>query len=185
MRGALAIQEKFEMKTAVLAIDVQNGIFKANRPPYESENIVDNICQLISHARKNGNTVIFVQHEAQGVVEYGSDTWKIYDGIAVEETDVRIRKSTPDSFVSTDLDSTLRDAEIGHLIICGYSSDFCIDRTVFRAACSGYRVTLVEDAHTTHDKPHLSAEKIREHHNFILSKHPAVTLMKCGALVSG
>lgn len=173
------------MKTAVLAIDVQNGIFKAARPPHESEITLNNIRQVISHARKNGNAVIFIQHEAQGVVEYGSDSWKIHDGIVVEEGDLRIRKSTPDSFLSTDLDSKLRDAEITHLIICGYSSDFCIDRTVFRAACSGYRVTLIEDAHTTHDKPHLNAEKIREHHNFILSKHPAITLIKCCEHVSG
>jgi S-ribosylhomocysteine lyase LuxS involved in autoinducer biosynthesis len=39
----------------------------------------------------------------------------------------------------------------------------------------GYTVQLVSDAHTTHDKEHLSAEIIRNHHNITLSMGPTIT----------
>ncbi|HCM0825166.1 TPA: isochorismatase family protein, partial [Vibrio parahaemolyticus] len=44
----------------------------------------------------------------------------------------------------------------------------CIDTTIRRAAGLGYPVTLVSDAHTTHDKEHASGAKIRKHHNAML-----------------
>ncbi|PLZ00935.1 hypothetical protein CY652_17935 [Burkholderia sp. WAC0059] len=35
----------------------------------------------------------------------------------------------------------------------GYASECCVDTTVHRAAGFGYRVTLAQDTHTTHDMP--------------------------------
>jgi nicotinamidase-related amidase len=40
---------------------------------------------------------------------------------------------------------------------------------VRRAAALGFAVTLVSDAHTTHDKSHASAIEIRRHHNATLT----------------
>jgi nicotinamidase-related amidase len=61
----------------------------------------------------------------------------------------------------------MRDAS--HVVICGYASEFCVDTTVRRAAANGLTVTLADDAHTTHDKPHANAATIRAHHNATLS----------------
>lgn len=58
---------------------------------------------------------------------------------------------------------------IQQLIICGYATEFCIDTTVRSAAAHGYNIVLASDAHTTHDKDHLSAHIIRDHHNRTLS----------------
>ncbi|WP_335340099.1 isochorismatase family protein [Collimonas pratensis] len=58
--------------------------------------------------------------------------------------------------------------QVDHLVICGYASEFCVDTTVRSAAAQGYPVTLVSDAHTTHDKPHASGQQIRTHENATL-----------------
>lgn len=56
------------------------------------------------------------------------------------------------------------------LVVCGYATEFCVDTTVRRAAALGYEVFLAADAHTTQDKPHATAARIREHHNATLPR---------------
>ncbi len=88
------------------------------------------------------------------------------------------RYYTGDSFLRTDLEEKLRSLDITNLVICGYASEFCIDNTTRRATGLGYTVQLVSDAHTTHEKKHLSAKKIREHHNLTLSMGPTITAVQ-------
>jgi len=89
--------------------------------------------------------------------------------LQVEPGDYRIRKSTPDSFLRTQLGELLSTLKVTRLIVCGYASEGCVDTTIRRAVALGYEVTIAGDAHTTDDKPYLSAEQIREHHNATLS----------------
>jgi nicotinamidase-related amidase len=86
----------------------------------------------------------------------------------VQPADTRICKTTPDSFLRTELAEQLARWCTSRLIICGYASEFCVDTTARRALALGWSVTLAADAHTTHDKPHLSAAQIRAHHNATL-----------------
>jgi nicotinamidase-related amidase len=91
------------------------------------------------------------------------------------KNDLYIRKTVGDSFLRTELQDKLKSLNISDLIICGYASEFCMDNTIRRATGLGYTVQLVSDAHTTHDKEHLSAEIIRNHHNITLSMGPTIT----------
>lgn len=172
------------MKSAVLVIDVQNGIFAAERQPYNSTQVVSHINKLIAHAKAAGHLVIFIQHQMPGMVEYGSQPWQLFSELTVDDEDIRISKTAPNAFFETELEALLDQHDIHTLTLCGYSSDFCIDRTAFEAAAKGYRVHLPADAHTTHDKPHLTADKIIEHHNFTLSMHPNIHLHPTRILVS-
>lgn len=60
---------------------------------------------------------------------------------------------------------------IEKLIIAGMQSEFCIDTTTRRALSMGYANILVKDAHSTFSTKILPAEKIIEHHNFILGSN--------------
>ncbi|MCP4694589.1 MAG: isochorismatase family protein, partial [Desulfobacterales bacterium] len=51
--------------------------------------------------------------------------------------------------------------------VTGCATDFCVDTTVRSAASKDYEMVVVSDAHTTGDRPHLGAEAIIEHHNWV------------------
>ena len=152
------------MKSALLVVDVQNGVFGSAQPPYQSEAVIRNINALVEYANAHSLKTVLIQHQIPGMLEPESPAWQLYSG--------------------TDLAERLAQEGVEHLIVCGYSTEFCIDRTVFSAASRGYKVTLADDAHTTHDKPHLDARTIIAHHSFTLSKHPNIELTATAALVA-
>jgi nicotinamidase-related amidase len=158
------------MKQALLVIDVQRGLFAAGRRPFDAVAVIDRINSLTARARAKGIAVIFVQHEHPGSpLQFGAENWRLEEHLVVCERDTFLRKSTPDSFLRTNLGDLLAEWHIEQLVICGYASEFCVDTTTRRAAALGYAVILVADAHTTHDKPHASGAEIRAHHNATLS----------------
>ncbi|EKE77804.1 cysteine hydrolase family protein [Gallaecimonas xiamenensis] len=173
------------MKAALLVVDVQNGVFGPSNPPHLSEEVIVNINQLLDYAISSEIKIVFIQHQIPGVLEPENDSWQLFSGLTVTDSSSKIRKASPDAFYGTDLKEVLDASGIEHVIICGYSTDFCIDRTAFSAASKGYKVTLIEDAHTTHNKPHLDATAIIAHHNFTLSKHPNIALVATVSLTSG
>lgn len=157
------------MKSALVVIDVQRGLFDWEPRPREADAVVDRINLLTARARKEDTPVIFVQHERlSGFLEFGSESWALERRLEVQPGDYKIRKTTPDSFLRTSLEETLVSLGVKQLVLCGYATEFCIDTTTRRAAALGYDVILAADAHTTHDKDHASAERIRAHHNATL-----------------
>lgn len=157
------------MTTALLVIDVQAGLFDGDKRPGDAAAVIERINGLAERARRAQVPVIYVQHEREGSpLAHGSPGWALARDLQPAPLDVRLRKTTPDSFLHTRLEPLLQEHDIKHLVICGYASEFCVDTTTRRAAALGYTVTLAADAHTTHDKPHASAEQIRAHENATL-----------------
>ncbi|AEK62152.1 cysteine hydrolase family protein [Collimonas fungivorans] len=155
------------MKSTLLVIDVQQALFDETPRPFEADAVVERINTLTGRARAAGVPVVFIQHEASDL-EYNSAGWQLQPGLQVKEGDAKLRKTTPDSFLRTELEALLASWRTEHVVICGYASEFCVDTTTRRAAALGYPVTLVSDAHTTHDKPHATGEQIRRHENATL-----------------
>lgn len=158
------------MKSAVVVIDLQAGLFDAPGKPYEYEKTIGRINRLTASARMNNVPVIFIQHEqAEGILQYESPGWALVRELASDPSDYRVRKRTPNSFLRTNLQELLEREGINDLIVCGYATEYCVDSTVRAAAALGYPVRIVADGHTTHDKDHAPAELIRRHHNATLS----------------
>jgi nicotinamidase-related amidase len=110
-----------------------------------------------------------VQHEAPGTeLAFDSPAWQLDKRLVTAPSDVRIRKTTSAPFASSELLSQLRSHGINGVVVTGYATEFCVDSTVRWSASLGLAVTLVSDAHTTHDKAHLSAAHIVAHHNATL-----------------
>lgn len=156
------------MPTALLIIDVQQGLFAPSPRPDDADRIVTRINQLSAAARLAGAQVIFVQHEDSTLVP-DTPAWALADGLHIDPRDRHIRKAASDAFQGTALSALLDTLGVNGLVVCGYASEFCVDSTVRRAAALGYEVTVAADGHTTHDKPHASAAQIRHHHNTTLS----------------
>lgn len=155
--------------TALVIIDMQQGLF-ADRLPDDYAAVLQRLQQLYKAAHQAQRPVIFVCHEApDSVLAYQSPGWQLVEGLQLGQSDLLVRKTTPDSFLRTDLHQLLQQRQINRLVIAGYASEFCVDTTVRSAASHGYAVDLVADSHTTHDKQHLAAASIRAHHNVTLA----------------
>jgi nicotinamidase-related amidase len=157
------------MTMALLIVDLQAGLF-ANAPqPFELLGVIERINQLARRARASGAPVILVQHEAAGTeLEYASPGWQLDGRLDTHAQDIRLRKRTSAPYASSNLQALLDARAVRCVAVAGYATEFCIDSTVRWSASLGYDVTLVSDAHTTHDKPHLDAATIIAHHNATL-----------------
>ena len=122
-------------------------------------------------------------------LEFGTRAWQLAQGLHAEPSDLRIRKTTPDSFLRTDLQATLQSGGITDLIICGMHTEFCVDTTTRKALALGYPVILIEDAHTTEGNGYLTPRQVIQHHNATLTSissfGPRVRLVCSEALQIG
>lgn len=158
------------MGSALLVIDVQRGLFESTPPPDQADAVIARIDRLAERARVAGVAVVWVQHQAEHTpLRHGAPGWALDPRLRAADGDRHVHKTTPDAFLHTDLQIQLAALGVDYLLVCGYASEFCVDTTVRRAAALGYTVTVVADAHTTHDKPHADAAWIRAHHNATLS----------------
>ncbi|QRY77444.1 cysteine hydrolase [Pseudomonas sp. PDNC002] len=155
------------MSTALLIIDVQSDLCSGNSACFDIDNVLQRINGMSRAARQAGVPVVLVQHEDDDL-PYGSAGWQLESRLLAETSDLKVRKTTPDSFLRTELGELLQARGVDHLVICGLQSDYCVDTTTRRALAQGYAVTLVGDAHSTVDNAVLSAAQITAHHNAVL-----------------
>lgn len=158
--------------TALLVIDVQNLFFHEKHPVYHGKEVLGNIRSLIIKVKAAGVPVIYVQHlfgDKIGTQIDGTPLGEIHQVIAPQHDDLVIQKTTPDSFLGTNLDETLKEKGIKKLIVTGFQTEYCIDTTCRRAFSLGYDVVLAGDAHSTFDSPVLSAEQIIQQLTYVYS----------------
>ncbi len=158
------------MPTAVLVIDVQQGLCEGEGAAFDCAGTIARINQVTAKARAANVMVIFIQHEsAAGYLEHGSAAWQLAPGLHVHTSDMRIRKTTPDAFLKTDLESLLQKSGVTTLVVCGMHTEFCVDTTTRRALSLGYPVLLVSDAHTSAGNAALGPQQVIAHHNATLT----------------
>ncbi len=134
--------------TALIVIDVQNGVvdFAKNR-----DVVVSIIAGLVERARSTELNVIWVQH-SEDDMPIDSEYWQIVPELKPAKTDRIIRKEWRSSFEETDLEQVLEELQVGHLIVSGAQSNYCVRHTIHAAIERGIDITLIEDAHTTMDE---------------------------------
>lgn len=157
--------------TALIVIDVQNGLLADPAKVHDADGVLNRIGQLVSRARKEHVPVIFVQHDSSEEghpLKKPLEGWKIHPATGYYAGDEVVEKRDCDAFQNTDLQSRLDAMGIKNLVMAGMCSEYCVDTTCRRAYSLGYDVVLATDAHTTLSKDHMSAEMIVRHHNAIL-----------------
>lgn len=172
----------------LLIIDMQQGLFE--QPRHQDAQVIANVNRLADHVRAQAGRVIYVQHEEPGSeLALHSPGWQLHADLTPAPTESRVRKTACDSFLGTELGFLLAEQAVDRLLICGCATDFCVDTTLRSAAGKGFEVTVLTDAHTTADRPHLSAEQIIEHHHWMwrhlsLPEGRSVTLLTTEALLA-
>jgi nicotinamidase-related amidase len=154
---------------ALLIIDMQKGSFKPYSARFDTLGTIDRI-NIVSEAfRKKNFPVIFIQHD--GTIEscYLPNTvdWELLPELVQSKTDIIVSKTANDSFYKTELSDILEKNGITELFITGCATDFCVDATVKTALILDYKITIVEDCHTTASRPFVDAETLIKHHNWL------------------
>lgn len=154
------------MTTALLIIHVQRALCSGEYQCHDIHRVIDTINNLSNRARKAGVPVVLIQHEEKdSPLAHGAEGWQLAEGLETAPKDLRVRKTTRDSFYQTDLRKLLPSEDFERLVICGLQTDYCVNATVRQAHQLGYDVVLAADAHSTVDNGNMSAEDIIGEHN--------------------
>jgi nicotinamidase-related amidase len=158
--------------TAVLVIDVQNGVVAG---AHERDAVVANIGTVVEKARAADVPVVWVQHASDNLRQ-GSDEWQIVPELSPDAAEPLVHKRYPDCFEETTLESVLDERAVGSLVVVGAQTDECVRSTLHGALVRGYDATLVSDAHTTEDLSAWGAplpELVIAHTNIYWGNHEA------------
>ena len=155
------------MVTALVVIDVQQGMFNLPQSLHRGEEIVGRLSAVLQRARAQNVPVFHVRHESTGGFERNSPGWFHHPAVAPRNGETIIDKRRSSAFHETDFHARLQAAAIDHLVICGMQTQFCVESTIRGAVSLGYKLTAIEDGHTTYDTPVLTAPQIIAHHNSI------------------
>ena len=160
-------------ETAVILIEFQNEFCKEGGKLFDGvkgeiarQSTIPNAVRLAEGAREKGARVIhapfvfneeyFGEHKMEGIVKAVADgdafregTWgaEIIDEMKPKEDDKVVGgKSTLCGFNNTNLEKILEEANIKNVVIGGFLTNFCVERTARTAYDKGYGVTLIKDA---------------------------------------
>lgn len=158
------------MTTALLIVDVQHALCTGQYQCFDIQRVIARINALSARARAASIPVVLIQHEEKSdLLQHGSESWQLAKDLNTSHTDLRIGKTTGDSFYQTPLRSLLLERGVDRLIICGLQTDYCVNATVRQAHASGYDVVLAGDAHSTVDNGNTAAEDIIAEYNKTLA----------------
>ena len=154
---------------ALLIIDMQKGSFTPPAVRFDTDGVVTRINQLSDMFRRSGYPVIVIQQDGSAANAFVPHTeeWELLDNLKVESTDVYIDKYANDCFYNSQLGQKLEQLNVNELYITGCATDFCVESTIQSALAKDYNIVAVKDGHTTGNRPHLNAEKVIEHYNWV------------------
>lgn len=160
-------------ETALVVVDMQNGFCHADGsvdaiglPAARLRPAVEPCARLVTAARTAGVPVIFTRYVfrkdyADGGVMVDelipdlkngrclmAGTWdiEVVDELGQSDGDYVIDKNRPSSFYATDLETLLHGLGIRDLVVCGVTTNCCVETTVRDASQRDYHVFVAQDA---------------------------------------
>ena len=147
--------------TALLLIDLQNGILQIPVAPHTSSEIVGRAAELADKFRKAGGTSICtrvtwspdfrdalqpaVDRPIQGPTP-GPDWADFPNALGIAPGDLTITKRQWGAFYGTELDLQLRRRGIRTIVLGGIATNLGVESTARAAWEHGYEIIFVEDA---------------------------------------
>ncbi len=147
--------------TALVLVDLQNGIVGAPTTPHPAAEVLARSVALADAFRARGLLVVLVRVSTapdgsdwpRGRTDHGRrqagrpEGWDvIVDDLAGHPEDVVVTKRNPGAFHGTDLDLQLRRRGITQVVLGGISTTMGVESTARAAYEHGYHVGLVTDA---------------------------------------
>jgi nicotinamidase-related amidase len=157
-------------RTALIVVDVQRAFdeWEAAGKRRNNPEAVARIADLLAAFRISGAPIFHIRHQGtrpNSSFLPGATGYPVKDEAREIEGEPVIVKRVNSAFIGTDLETRLRAADIKTLVICGATTNHCVETTTRMAGNLGFDARLVRDATWTFDRAgpdgdHHSAEEI-------------------------
>ncbi|SFU07696.1 Nicotinamidase-related amidase [Kosakonia arachidis] len=148
-------------KTALVVIDLQEGILPFAGGPHTAQDVVKRAAALAEKFRANGAPVVLVRvgwsadfaealkqpvDAATGGHALPENWWVYPQALGKKESDIEVTKRQWGAFYGTDLELQLRRRGIDTIVLCGISTNIGVESTARNAWELGFSLVLAEDA---------------------------------------
>jgi nicotinamidase-related amidase len=144
-------------RTALIVVDVQRAFdeWEAAGKRRNNPHAVARIADLLQAFRARSAPVFHIRHEgARPNSSFRPDAtgYAVKDEACERSGEPVIVKRVNSAFIGTDLETRLRAAGITTLVICGATTNHCVETTTRMAGNLGFDARLVRDATWTFDR---------------------------------
>nr|WP_318381309.1 hydrolase [uncultured Enterobacter sp.] len=148
-------------KTALVIIDLQEGILPFAGGPHSATDVVTRAAKLAYAFRTQGAPVVMVRVgwsadfaealkqpvDAQAPAQALPENWWEYPvALGKKASDIEVTKRQWGAFYGTDLELQLRRRGIDTIVLCGISTNIGVESTARNAWELGFNLVVVEDA---------------------------------------
>ena len=182
---SLSVTPRLDSRTALIIVDMQQGFLDdASAMGRMGFNLallreaLDPCVKLVETARQTEALIVFTRYvyqpdysdggimvellpalKAEGALKAGDWEVELADVFGQRDGEVVIDKSKPSAFHGTMMDTVLAARGIERLIICGITTNCCVESTVRDASHRDYQTWVVTDA---------VAESARDRHDYAI-----------------
>src|SRR5439155_1107551 len=144
-------------RTALIVIDVQRAFdeWEAAGKRRNNPEAVVRIAELLKAFRNSRTPIFHIRHQGTRPGSSflpGGTGYPVKDEARELEGEPVLVKRVNSGFIGTDLESRLRAADITTLVICGATTNHCVETTTRMAGNLGFDACLVRDATWTFDR---------------------------------
>lgn len=144
-------------RIALIVVDVQRAFDQWEEAGRRRNNpqAVARIAELLNGFRAHRAPIFHIRHEGtrpNSAFLPGGFGYEVKDEARERVDEPVIVKRVNSAFIGTDLESRLRAARIGTLVICGATTNHCVETTTRMAGNLGFEARLVRDATWTFDR---------------------------------
>jgi nicotinamidase-related amidase len=162
--------------TALIVVDVQRAFdeWEARGKRRNNPQAVARIADLLAAFRNKRAPIFHIRHEGTRPASSflpGGTGYPVKDEAREQGGEPVIVKRVNSAFIGTDLESRLRAAGIKSVVICGATTNHCVETTTRMAGNLGFDTRLVRDATWTFDRigPDGDAHSAEDIHAMTLS----------------
>ena len=154
-------------KTALVLIDLQNGIVGMNPAPHTATQVVENSRKLAEAFRANGAPVVYIRVDFNDFAKLPADqptnlgdkplpevASEIAASAGFQPGDILITKRHWGAFAGTDLEQQLRSRGVDTVVLTGISTNIGVESTARQGTGLGFAFVLVEDACSSQNAEH-------------------------------
>jgi nicotinamidase-related amidase len=143
--------------TALIVVDVQRAFdeWEARGKRRNNPEAVARIADLLAAFRDQRAPIFHIRHEGTRPTSSflpGGTGYPVKDEAREEDGEPVIVKRVNSAFIGTDLEKRLRAAGIKSVVICGATTNHCVETTTRMAGNLGFDTRLVRDATWTFDR---------------------------------